>query len=63
VTDEPTRGNYPRSFSFDPSGKFVLVASQEEDRVQVFSFDDATGSMRDLHQDIPVKSPVSLLIR
>jgi 6-phosphogluconolactonase (cycloisomerase 2 family) len=53
----------PRNFTFDPSGKLVLVASQEEDRVQVFAFDDATGSMRDLHQDIPVKSPVSLLIR
>lgn len=53
----------PRNFTFDPSGKFVLVASQEEDRVQVFSFDDATGSMQDLHQDIVVKSPVSLLIR
>jgi 6-phosphogluconolactonase (cycloisomerase 2 family) len=53
----------PRNFTFDPSGNFVLVASQEEDRVQVFSFDDATGSLRNLHQDILVKSPVSLLIR
>ena len=53
----------PRNFTFDPSGTFVLVASQEEDRVQVFSFDDATGTMQDLHQDILVKSPVSLLIR
>jgi 6-phosphogluconolactonase (cycloisomerase 2 family) len=53
----------PRNFTFDPSGKFVLVASQEEDRVQVFSFNDTTGSLQDLHQDILVKSPVSLLIR
>lgn len=53
----------PRNFTFDTSGKFVLVASQEEDRVQVFSFNDANGSLTDLHQDILVKSPVSLLIR
>jgi 6-phosphogluconolactonase len=53
----------PRNFTFDPSGKMILVASQEEDRVQVFSFDDATGSLADLHQDILVKSPVSLIIR
>ena len=53
----------PRNFAFDPSGKFVLVASQEVDRVQVFSFNDATGSLQDIHQDILVKSPVSLLIR
>lgn len=53
----------PRNFTFDPLGNYVLVASQEEHRVQVFSFDDATGTMQDLHQDILVKSPVSLLIR
>jgi 6-phosphogluconolactonase (cycloisomerase 2 family) len=53
----------PRNFTFDPSGKFVLVASQEEDRVQVFHFDDKTGSLKDSHQDILVKAPVSLLIR
>ena len=53
----------PRNFTFDPSGNFVLVASQEEDRVQVFHFDDKTGSLKDSHQDILVKSPVSLLIR
>jgi len=53
----------PSNFTFDPSGKFVLVASQEEDRVQVFSFNDTTGSLQDIHQDILVKSPVSLLIR
>jgi 6-phosphogluconolactonase (cycloisomerase 2 family) len=53
----------PRNFTFDPSGTFVLVASQEEDRVQVFSFNDVNGSLTDLHQDILVKSPVSLLIR
>ena len=53
----------PRNFTFDPSGKFVLVASQEEDRVQVFLFNDTTGSLQNIHQDILVKSPVSLLIR
>lgn len=52
----------PRNFTFDPSGKFVLVASQEEDRVQVFKFNNVTGTLTDSHQDILVKSPVSLLI-
>ena len=53
----------PRNFTFDPSGKFVLVASQEEDRVQVFRFNNVSGTLTDSHQDILVKSPVSLLIR
>lgn len=53
----------PRNFTFDPSGKFVLVASQEEDLVQVFKFNNVSGTLTDSHQDILVKSPVSLLIR
>ncbi len=51
----------PRNFSFDPSGKFVFVASQTEHRVQKFSFNDADGSLTDLHDDISVKSPVCLI--
>jgi 6-phosphogluconolactonase len=48
----------PRNFSFDPTGNFVLVASQEEHKVQVFSFDDQSGAMKDTRQDILVKMPV-----
>jgi len=51
----------PRNFSFDPSGKFVFVASQEEKRVQVFSFDDNNGRVSDTKQDIPVSMPVCLI--
>jgi len=51
----------PRNFNFSPDGRHVLVASQEEHRIQVFSFDDTDGSMRDTKMDIPVKMPVSLI--
>lgn len=51
----------PRNFSFDPSGKFVFVASQDEKRVQVFSFDDSNGTMTDTQQDINVSMPVCLI--
>ena len=50
----------PRNFTFDPSGKLVFVASQTESRVQVFSFDDYTGKLLDLHKDITVSMPVCL---
>jgi 6-phosphogluconolactonase (cycloisomerase 2 family)/enamine deaminase RidA (YjgF/YER057c/UK114 family) len=50
----------PRNFSFDPTGKFVFVASQEDNKVQVFAFDDNTGSMRDTKQDIQVNMPVCI---
>lgn len=51
----------PRNFNFDPTGKFVFVASQQEHRVQVFAFNDADGSLKDLKQDLQVKMPVCLL--
>lgn len=51
----------PRNFNFTPDGKHVLVASQEEHRVQVFSFNDATGAMQDTKMDIAVKMPVCLI--
>lgn len=50
----------PRNFSFDPTGKFVFVASQDDHKVQVFSFDDATGKLMDTHQDLMVDNPVCL---
>ncbi|MEY4335455.1 MAG: hypothetical protein RLZZ45_374, partial [Bacteroidota bacterium] len=49
------------NFNFDPTGKFVFVASQQEHRVQVFAFNDADGSLKDLKQDLQVKMPVCLL--
>ena len=53
----------PRNFSFDPSGKFVLVASQDENKVQVFSFDHTTGRLTDTKQDIQVVKPVCIQFR
>jgi 6-phosphogluconolactonase (cycloisomerase 2 family) len=53
----------PRNFSFTPNGKFVFVASQDEDRVQVFAFNDKTGKLTDTKQDITVKMPVCLDFR
>lgn len=50
----------PRNFSFDPTGAFVFVASQEDNKVQVFAFDDKNGSLKDTRQDILVKMPVCI---
>lgn len=47
-----------RFFSFTPDGSHVYVGSQDEHRIQVFRFDDATGSMTDTRRDIGVKQPV-----
>jgi 6-phosphogluconolactonase len=50
----------PRNFSFDPTGHFVLVASQDDHKVEVYAFNDQTGELTNTHQDILVKAPVSL---
>lgn len=41
--DEWTRGNYPRSFSFDPAGNHLLCCNQRADCVAVFQVDRKTG--------------------
>jgi 6-phosphogluconolactonase (cycloisomerase 2 family)/enamine deaminase RidA (YjgF/YER057c/UK114 family) len=51
----------PRNFSFSPNGNFVFVASQSEDKVQIFSFDDITGKLTNINQDMAVSGPVCLV--
>jgi 6-phosphogluconolactonase (cycloisomerase 2 family) len=50
----------PRNFTFDPSGNFIYVASQDDNKVQIFSFNNSTGKMTNTNNDIKVMSPVCL---
>jgi len=50
----------PRNFNFDPTGHFVYVASQDDHKVEVYSFNDQTGELTNTHQDLLVQAPVSL---
>lgn len=50
----------PRNFTFDPSGNFVYVASQDDNKVQIFSFNSSTGKLTNTNNDIKVMSPVCL---
>ncbi len=55
-----TEGNWPRNFTLDPSGQFLLVANQKSKNISIFSIDNATGKLKFLH-DVKVTSPVCLL--
>jgi 6-phosphogluconolactonase len=44
--EEWTRGNYPRSFNFDPSGQFFYCCNQRADNVTVFRVNKRTGGVR-----------------
>ena len=45
VADEWTRGNYPRSFAFDPAERFLYCCNQRADVVTVFRVDREKGSL------------------
>jgi len=43
--EEWTRGDYPRSFGFDPTGRFLYSCNQRADDVAVFRVDRETGAL------------------
>jgi 6-phosphogluconolactonase len=43
--DEWTRGNYPRSFNFDPTQAFLYCCNQRADNVSIFRVNRETGDL------------------
>ena len=60
VTEEWTRGDYPRSFTFDPTGRFLYSMHQRADNVAVFRVNPTTGGLRFTGQYVPVGNPSSI---
>lgn len=56
----PVHGDWPRNFTLDPTGKFLLVANQKSENITVFSIDAATGTLTFLHE-VKAPKPVCLL--
>lgn len=50
---QPT-GKHPRNFAITPNGKYLLCACKDDNKIQVFSIDKATGTLKDTNQDISV---------
>ena len=63
VGEEWTRGNYPRSFSFDPTGRFLYCCNQRADHVTVFRVDSASGGLRFTGHYAPVGNPSMIVFR
>ncbi len=57
VGDEGTRGNYPRSFNFDPTGKWLYCCNQRGDNVAIFRVNRKTGGLDFTGQYTPVGNP------
>ena len=57
VGEEWTRGNYPRSFAFDPTGRFLYCCNQRADAITVFRVDRASGALSFTGHYAPVGNP------
>ncbi len=57
VGEEWTRGNYPRSFAFDPTGGFLYCCNQRGDNVATFAVDRKTGNLTFTGQYTAVGNP------
>jgi len=55
--EEWTRGNYPRSFNFDPTGRFLYCCNQRADNIAVFRVNRKTGGLTFTGHHTPVGNP------
>ncbi len=58
--EEWTRGNYPRSFSFDPTGRFLYCCNQRSDNLAVFQVNRETGGLAFTGHYAPVGNPSNI---
>lgn len=60
LATQSTLGKTPRNFSFDPSGKYLLVAHQNTNDIVIFKANADTGALTDTGNRIQVSRPVCL---
>jgi 6-phosphogluconolactonase (cycloisomerase 2 family) len=57
VSEEWTRGDYPRNFNFDPTGTFLYSCNQRADNITTFRIDRKTGALNFTGHYTPVGNP------
>lgn len=58
-----TRGDYPRSFAFDPTGTFLYSCNQRADHIAVFRGNRETGALEFTGHYAPVGNPSIIVFR
>jgi 6-phosphogluconolactonase (cycloisomerase 2 family) len=61
VGEEWTRGDFPRSFNFDPTGSYLYSCNQKDDSVTAFRVDRSSGALRFTGQFTPVGNPAVIV--
>ena len=61
VGEEWTRGDFPRSFNFDPTGDYLYSCNQKGDSVTAFRVDRSTGKLTFTGHYTPVGNPAIIV--
>lgn len=61
IENAPALVKVPRGFGIDPTGKWLITAGQEDNRIAVLKIDAATGKLSTTDQSAEVGSPVCVL--
>ncbi len=61
VQNIPSPAMFPRNFGLDPSGRWMIVAGQNDNRLAVMKIDEASGRLAPTDQSASVGSPVCVL--
>ena len=54
-------GIHPRNFGITPNGKYLLVACRDDNKIQVFERNEATGELSETAQAIEVDKPTCIV--
>jgi 6-phosphogluconolactonase len=58
VEQVPTEGEWPRSFTIDPTGSYLLVTNQNGNNVVIFRINRETGRLTETGQQLKLAAPV-----
>ena len=61
VGEEWTRGDYPRSFNFNPTGQWLYCCNQRGDNIAIFRVNRKTGGLNFTGRYTPVGNPSSIV--
>jgi 6-phosphogluconolactonase len=61
VGEVPTRGDYPRSFTIDPTGNYLYCCNQRSDAITTFRVNRNTGDLTFTGSYTPVGTPAIVL--
>ncbi len=61
IGEEWTRGNYPRSFNFDPTGRFLYCCNQRCANIAIFQLNRKPGGLEFTGHYIPVGNPSTIV--